>query len=188
MNADGLKNLIDSVQNCRCMKNIALKSKTLTWRKRGNLLDRYVHNINDVNEKINKSKEEKTSITVGKLDGGSAESNGETRRQRLHLQHRSGKNSQCRRVGAHDIPHHLINGGDFGFLEGIPYNRRGECRQDTHSQGTSVQYSLITARTLQCAWLKTKRDLQASLCTKISVVIWCVTCLIHVYSLTRFLP
>ena len=31
-----------------------------------------------------------------------------------------------KQVGAHGIPHHLINGGDFGFLEGIPENRRGE--------------------------------------------------------------
>ena len=65
------------------------------------------------------------------------------------------------------------------------------CRQDTHSQDTSVQSSLITARTahsMRLAWLKfkTKRDLQASVCTKISVVIWCVLCLIHGCSLTRF--
>ena len=44
----------------------------LTWRRRGNLLDRYVQNINNDNEKINYSKEEKTSITtsIAKLDGG----------------------------------------------------------------------------------------------------------------------
>ena len=61
--------------------------------KRGNLLGRYVQKINNANEKINKSKEEKTSITmsIGKLDGSTTESHGETRRQRLHLQHRSGK-------------------------------------------------------------------------------------------------
>ena len=50
---------------------------------------------------------------------------GENRRQRLHLQHRSGKTHSGKRVGAHRIPHHLINGGDFGFLEGIPENRLG---------------------------------------------------------------
>ena len=65
----------------------------------------------------------------------------------------------------------------------------GRCRQDTHSQDTSVQYILITARTahsVRLAWLKlkTKRELQASLCPKISLVIWCVTCLIHGCSLT----
>ena len=54
-----------------------------------------------------------------------SESHGETRRQRLHFQHRSGKTHSGKRVGAHGIPHHLINGGDFGFLEGIPENRRG---------------------------------------------------------------
>ena len=64
------------------------------------------------------------------------------------------------------------------------------CRQDTHSQDTSVQYSLITSRTahsMRLAWLnsKTKFDLQASLCPKISLVIWCVTCLIHGCYLTR---
>ena len=40
----------------------------------------------------------------------------------------------------------------------------------------------------QCAWLKTQHDLQASLCLKVSVVIWCVTCLIHGCSLTRLPP
>ena len=41
----------------------------LTWRNRGNLWDRYVQNINNVNDKISNSKEEKTSITmsIGKL-------------------------------------------------------------------------------------------------------------------------
>ena len=63
-------------------------------------------------------------MSIGKLDGGITESHGETRRQRLHLQHRSGKAHNGKRVGAHGIPHHLLNGGDFGFLEGIPENRR----------------------------------------------------------------
>ena len=64
-------------------------------------------------------------MSIAKLDGGTTESHGETRRQRLHLQHRSGKTHNGKRVGAHDSQHHLINGGDFGFLEGIPENRRG---------------------------------------------------------------
>ena len=43
--------------------------------------------------------------------------------------------------------------------EGIPEYRR-VCRQDTHSQGTIVQYSLITARTAQSMRLaQEKRDL-----------------------------
>ena len=71
------------------------------------------------------------------------------RRQRLHLQHRSGNTHSGRRVGAHGIPHHLINGGDFGFLEWNSRESDGWCRQDTHSQDTSVQNSLITTRTAQ---------------------------------------
>ena len=65
----------------------------LTWRKRNNLWYWYVNNINSVNDKISNSKEEKTSMamSIGKLGGGTAESHRETRRQRLHLQHRSGK-------------------------------------------------------------------------------------------------
>ena len=42
----------------------------------------------------------------------------------VHLQHRSGKLHSGKRVGAHGNLHHLRNGGDFGFLEGIPENRR----------------------------------------------------------------
>ena len=60
---------------------------------------------------------------IGKLDGGTTESHAETRRQRLHLQRRSGKTHNGKRVGAHGFPHHLMN-GDFGFLEGIPESRR----------------------------------------------------------------
>ena len=91
-----LKSFFDSDQNLPLHQNNALKCKTLTWRKRGNLVDRYVQNINNVNEKIINSKEEKTSMTmsIGNLDGGITESSGENRRQRLHLQHHSGKNSQ----------------------------------------------------------------------------------------------
>ena len=62
-------------------------------------------------------------MSIARLDGGKTEIHGETRRQRLHLQHRSGKTHNGKRVGAHDSLHHLINGGDFGFLEGIPENR-----------------------------------------------------------------
>ena len=54
---------------------------------------------------------------------------------------------------------YLRNGGDFGFMERIPENRRENCRQDTHSQDTFVQYSLITARTahlMRLAWLQPK--------------------------------
>ena len=73
---------------------------------------------------------------VGKLDGGT-ESHGETRRERLHLQLRS-KPHNGKRVGAHGSPH-LWNGGDFSWKEFQKID--GVCRQDTHSQYTSVQYS-----------------------------------------------
>ena len=43
----------------------------------------------------------------------------------LHLQLRSGRLRNGKRVGAHGNLHHVRNGGDFGFLEGIPENRRG---------------------------------------------------------------
>ena len=48
-----------------------------------------------------------------------------------------GKTHNGRRVGAHGIPHHLINGGDFGFLEGIPENRR-VCVDRTPTHKTQV--------------------------------------------------
>ena len=44
---------------------------------------------------------------------------GETRRQHLHLQRRSGQLHCGKRVGAHGKLHHLRDGGDFGFLEKI---------------------------------------------------------------------
>ena len=152
----GPKNLFDSDQNLPSHWNNALKCKTLSWRKRNNLCDRYVQNINNVNDKMNNSKEENTSITklIGKLDGGTTESHGETRRQRLHLQYRSGTTHNGRRVGAHGI--HII--WEMVVIPTV-WLQRG-----THTQ---------------CAWLKTKRDLQASLCPKTSVVIWCATGLIH---------
>ena len=54
------------------------------------------------------------------------ESHGENRWQHLHLhlQLRSGQLRNDKRVGAHGSLHHLKNGGDFGFLERIPENRR----------------------------------------------------------------
>ena len=56
-----------------------------------------------------------------------SESHGETRLQHLHLhlQLRSGRLRNGKRVGAHGNLHHLRNGGDVGFLERIPENRRG---------------------------------------------------------------
>ena len=64
-------------------------------------------------------------MSIARLGGGITESHGETRRQRLHLQLRSGPLHSGKRVGTHGTLHHLRNGGDFGVLEGIPGNRRG---------------------------------------------------------------
>ena len=77
------------------------------------------------------------------------ESHGETRWQHLHLQLRSGQLHNGKRVGAHGSLHHLINGGDFGFLERIPENRRAVwtghpltthiCAvQSVHKRGTHI--------------------------------------------------
>ena len=63
-------------------------------------------------------------MPIAKLDGGITEGHGETRRQHLHLQLRGGQLHDGKRVGAHDSLHHLTNGGDFGFLQRIPGNRR----------------------------------------------------------------
>ena len=65
-------------------------------------------------------------MSVARLDDGITESPGETRRQHLHLQLqlRSGRLRNGKRVGAHGNLHHLKNGGDFGFPERIPENRR----------------------------------------------------------------
>ena len=65
-------------------------------------------------------------MSIARLDGGITESHGETRLQHLHLhlQLRSGRLHNDKRVGAHGSLHHLTNGGDFGFLERIPENRR----------------------------------------------------------------
>ena len=94
---------------------------------------------------------------------------GETRRQRLHLQLRSGWLRNGKRVGARGNLHHLRNGGDFCFLKRIPENRRGG-RQDTHSQYTSVQHSLFTsAERIARAWLK---NCITSLCAWKESVIW----------------
>ena len=135
----------------RLRKLGTLKCKTLTWRKRNNLWDRLVQNISNVNDKISNSNEEKTLITMSivKLDG-TTESHGETRRQRLHLQLHSGQLHSGKRVGTHGSRHHLRYGGDFGFLEGIPENRRSVktghqlkihicAEQFVHKRGTHTQ-------------------------------------------------
>ena len=54
-----------------------------------------------------------------------------------------------------------MNGGDFGFLEGIPEKSTG-CRQDTHAPDTLVQYSLFTARIAQL--MRMTQELHRHLC------------------------
>ena len=77
--------------------------KTLTWQKRNNLWDRYV-------QTSTRRSTIRITTSIAKLDGCTTESHGETRRQRLHLQLRSGKLHNGKRVGAHGSPHHLRNG------------------------------------------------------------------------------
>ena len=83
-----------------------------------------------------------------------------------------GKLPNSKRVGAHGIPLHLINGGDFGFLDGIPEKRRRVGVDKTHSQHTSVQYSWFTSAERAHNALGSRIALP-SLCAKIIVVIWC---------------
>ena len=71
-------------------------------------------------------------VSMERLDGGITESHGETRRQHLHLhlQLRSGRLRNGKKVGVHGEPTlHLRNGGDFGFLERGPENSTGSVRQ-----------------------------------------------------------
>ena len=66
---------------------------------------------------------------------------------------------------------------------------RLQCRRDTHSHCTSVQYSLFTsAERIARAWLKS-HGLQCHLCApENSSATWCCTCLILCRSLTCRLP
>ena len=87
----------------------------IAWRKRGNLSDRYVQNINKDEEKISSSKEEKTSITVsiGKLDGGTTECHGKPVGSIFIF------TIAVVRSSAHGILHNLKYGGEFGFLREV---------------------------------------------------------------------
>ena len=131
-------------------------------------------------DKISNSEEEKTSITMSikKLDGGTTESHGETHRQRRHLQLRSGKLHNGKRVRAHGSPHHLRNGGDFGFLEGIPENRRVVLTGlPPRIHICEVQFVHKREMHTQRAWLK--NCIVIFVREKKNLVIWCVPCLIH---------
>ena len=108
-------------------------------------------------EKVNNSKEEDTSITmsIAKLDGRNTERHGETRKQCLHLQLRRGQFSQLQTSWSSWQPHIIcemvvisVSWKGFQKIDGV-------CREDTHSQRTSVQYSLFTsAERTPRAWLK----------------------------------
>ena len=83
--------------------------------------------------------------------------------------------------------HRLRNGGDFGFLDGIPEKRReGVDRTPTHNTHLCSTVWFTCAERTQDA-LDSSIALP-SLCAKISVVIWCGQCLIHGCSLTRIPP
>ena len=96
-------------------------------------------------------------MSIAKLAGGITESHGETRRQHLHLhlQLRSGRLRNGKRVGAHGILRHLRNGGGFGSLEGIPENRRRSVDSTPISAAHTAQHSLFTsAERVARAWLE----------------------------------
>ena len=82
-----------------------------------------------------------------------------------------------RRVGAYGVPHHLINDVDFGFLEGIPENRReGMDRTLTHNTHLcSTGFS--QARTAHTTRLALELHCHLGAPDK-NVVIWCFPCLI----------
>ena len=105
---------------------------------------------------------EKASITmsIARLDGGITESHGETRLQHLHLhlQLRSGKTHSGKWAGAHGIHHHLRNGGDFGFLEGIPNRREVWTRHPLTRHICAVQFDHSAHRTLNALSLAQVQD------------------------------
>ena len=80
----------------------------------------------------------------------------ETRWQLLHLELRSGKLHNGKRVGTRGSPNQLRNGGEFGFMEGFPENRRGECRQGhpLTIHICAVQFVHKRGTHTQRAWLK----------------------------------
>ena len=87
---------------------------------------------------------------------------------------------------------HSISGRQHGEICRNAFARNAlvtKCRQDTHSQHTSVQYSLFTsAERTPRAWLKS-HGLQCHLCApEKSLVIWCCTCFTLCCSRTCRLP
>ena len=104
------------------------------------------------------------TTSIAKLDADTAESHRESRRKHLHLQLHNGK-----RVVVHGSLHHLSSGGDSVSRREIQ-KVDGVCGQDTHSQHTSVQCSLLTsAERIGRAWLK---SCITFLCARKESVIW----------------
>ena len=93
-------------------------------------------------------------MSIGELDGGTTESHGETRQQRLHLQLRSGKLHNGKRVEAHGIPHHLRNGVISFLGRNSRKSTRSVDRTPTHNTFGVVQFVHKRGTHTQRAWLK----------------------------------
>ena len=79
--------------------------------------------------------------------------------------------------GAHGSPHHLRNGGDFGFLEGIPEKSTGRVdRTPTHN--THLCSTVCSQARNGTHNALGSRIALSSLRPKTSVVIWCGTCVV----------
>ena len=106
----GPRNLFDSDQNLSLHQNNASKCKMLTWRKRGNLLYRYVpENQQRQRQDQQFEGEENFDYHVDRKTGWRCyREPRETRRQHLNLQHRSGKTNSGRRFWISWRPYHLI--------------------------------------------------------------------------------
>ena len=102
---------------------------------------------------------ENSDHCVDRKTGCITESHRKTRRQHLHLQLqlRSGPLRNGKRVGAHGNLHHLRNGGDFGFLERIPENRRGVWTGHTLTTHICARSANPKTCTLRTYWWTTAR-------------------------------
>ena len=64
------------------------------------------------------------TMSIGEQDGSAAESHGEPAGSVFIFIFVVANLTVANKLEPMVFPHHLINGGDFGFLEGIPENRR----------------------------------------------------------------
>ena len=165
LNAGGPKCLFDSDQNLSMHWNKAWKCKMLTWRKRNNLWDRHVQNINNVNDWISNLKEEKTSITtlIENLDGGYREPRRNPQAASSSSTSQWPMANELELVAAYIISERVVISVSWKEVQKID-----GCRQDTHSQCTSVQYSLFTsAERTSRAWLKSQHGSSNTDCSVI---------------------